>query len=140
MIFTIVRLLIFRTLNLFYKVEASRLVVIDLCAALICCKDESRKMRLEASLQLLRQQGVEVAIYSALDAWATRRALRMSGITELFDYVWHLDAMMAMRSDELEDLKRCVVLNLPQQLCVKQMCIAAGIPAAKVPPWMRWLV
>ena len=120
--------------------EPCRIVVIDLCAAIIACKDESRKLRFEASLQLLGQQGIEVAIFSALDAWATRRALRMSGIMELFDYVWHMDAMMNMRSDELADLKDVKVLNTPDQLNVKQMCIAAGIPAAKVPPWMRWLV
>ena len=114
-----------RTLNSSFKIEPARLVVIDLCAALICCKDEKKKLRLEASLRLLWQQGIETAIYSALDAWSTRRALRMAGITEWFDYVYHMEAMMQMRQDELEDLKDCRVLNLPEQLCVKQMCIAA---------------
>ena len=116
-------------------IQPARIVVIDLCAALL-----APKLRLEAAIQVLGQMGVEVAIYSALGAWETRRALRMAGIMELFDYIWHLDAMMAMREDELVDMQNMVILNTPDKLSVKQLCIAAGIPAAKVPAWLRWLV
>ena len=120
-------------------VEPCRIVVIDLCAAIIATRNESKRLRFEAALQLLGQHGVEVGIYSALDAWSTRRALRMAGIMEMFDYVWHMDAMMKMRSDELADLRDVKVLNTPDELCVRQMIKAAGIPLDRVPPWMRWL-
>lgn len=117
------------------KAEPTRIVVIDLCAAIL-----APRLPLEAAIKVMGDLGVETAIYSALDAWTTRRALRMAGIMELFDYVWHMDAMMAMREDELEDLRDVIILNTPEQLSVKSLCNAAGIPASKVPPWLRWLV
>jgi len=111
------------------------IVVIDLCAALM-----AHKLKLEAGIILLGKNEVEVACYSALDQWATRRALRLGGIMELFDYVWHMDAMMGMRGDELQDLANTTILNTPEQLTIKNLCLAGGIPVGRVPPYLRWLV
>ena len=111
------------------------IVVIDLCAALL-----AHRLKLEAGIHMLGRNGVEVACYSALDQWSTRRALRLSGIMELFDYVWHMDAMMGMRADELEQLAEAEILNTPDKLSIKNLCRVADIAPSRVPAHLRWLV
>ena len=116
-------------------IKTHPIVVIDLCAALL-----AHRLKLEAGIHMLGRNGVEVVCFSALDQWTTRHALRMAGIMEMFDYVWHIDALMKMRGDELQDLSSVNILNTPEQLTIKNLCLAGGIPVGRVPPYLRWLV
>lgn len=114
--------------------EVTPLVIIDLCAALI-----APRMHLQAALKVLNQQGIEVAVYSALDAWHTRAALRNAGMMEWFDYVWHMDAMSAMEPFDYALLQAHGVINTPEELKLKPLMTRAKVPPSKVPAWMRWL-
>lgn len=114
--------------------EACPLVIIDLCAAL-----SAPRMHLQAAIEVLAEQGVEVAIYSALPAWNTRAALRAAGMMEWFDYVWHLDAMGEMDAFEYTLLQVHGVLSTPEQLKMKPLMSTARVPPNRVPAWMRWL-
>lgn len=114
--------------------EVTPIVIIDLCAALL-----TPRLHLQAALQVIERQGVEVAVYSALDAWHTRAALRNAGMLEWFDYIWHMDAMKEMDTLEYAILAGHGVLSTPEQLKMKPLMTAAKVPPSKVPPWMRWL-
>jgi hypothetical protein len=112
-----------------------RLVVIDLCAALV-----APRLHLQASLKVLEENGVEVALYSALDAWSTRAALRQAFMLEWFDYIWHMDALRAMEPGDLMRISDAGVLHTPKQLTAKKLMAAAGIDPNRVPAYLRWLL
>ena len=117
------------------KVPRVPLVVIDLCAALL-----APRLHLQVMLRVLTDNGVEIAIYSALDARTTRNALRLAGMLEWFDHIWHIDAIQQFERHDLQTLSQLRILNTPGMLRVKPLMAAGGVPADKVPAWLRWLV
>ena len=116
-------------------VPTAPLVIVDLCAALM-----TPRLHLQASLQVLDTCSVETAVYSALDAWTTRAALRGAGMLEWFDHIWHVEAMTKMDREDYVVIEAVGILGTPADLKVGPLMQAAGIPPAKVPPWLKWLV
>ena len=117
------------------KVPRVPLVVIDLCAALL-----APRLHLQVMLRVLTDNGVEIAIYSALDARTTRDALRLAGMLEWFDHIWHIDAIRQFEKHDLHTLAQLNILNTPGALRVKPLMAAGGVPPERVPAWLRWLV
>ena len=115
--------------------ELRPIIIIDLCAALM-----TPRLHLQAALKIVERNGVEVAVYSALGAWHTRAALRTAGMMEWFDYVWHMDAMREMDTQDYAVLAAHGILSTPEQLKLKSLMSAARIPVNKVPPWIKWLI
>ena len=108
------------------------MILLDLCTALL-----ASRVTLIHVVGVLQAAGHEVSVWSALDRKCSREALIAAGVLEVFDDVYHMDAMLQM--DDFAALRDAAWISLEQLMKPAQVLRTHGVGEARMPTWLGWL-